>query len=121
MAGYVVDLRGEVQTNDNFRKVLFTALHSQLVAMALNPKEDIGTEVHEVDQFIYVQEGRGVAVLDNEESPLDAGVAVVVPAGTEHNILNTGDKKMRLFTLYAPGEHDDGTVEATKADAEKVP
>lgn len=120
MTGYVTELHGETQTNDNFRKVLFTGLHSQLVAMSLLPGEEIGMEVHENDQFIYIVSGRGQGVLDNEQAPLDPGTGIVIPAGTEHNIINTGEEEMKLFTVYSPAEHEDGTVHRTKAEADEA-
>jgi mannose-6-phosphate isomerase-like protein (cupin superfamily) len=119
MAGYVTDIEDKTGKNRNFRTVLFTTLRSQLVVMNLRPKEDIGSEVHDdVDQFIRIESGQGKAVLNGREHPLKDGSAVVIPAGVEHNIINTSpEEDMRLYTIYTPPEHKDGTVHKTKADA----
>ncbi len=104
--------------NDNFRKVLYTAKHSQLVLMSIAPGDDIGEEVHELDQFIRVEAGAGKAVLNGEEHALEDGSAVVVPAGVLHNILNTSvTEHLKLYTVYSPPEHKDGVVRATKQEA----
>lgn len=120
MTGYVVKIEEKTQQNDNFREVLYTAQHSQLVLMSLNPNEEIGMEIHEiVDQFIRVEQGEGKATLNGEEHDLSDGSAVVVPAGTQHNIINTSsEKKMKLYTIYSPAHHKDGTIHKTKQDAE---
>jgi len=87
--------------------------------MSLKGKEDIGMEVHDhLDQFIRIEKGVGKAVLDGVEHPLEDGSAIVIPAGTEHNIINTGDEELKLYTIYSPPEHQDGVVRATKADAQ---
>jgi mannose-6-phosphate isomerase-like protein (cupin superfamily) len=101
--------------------VLYTTQRSQLVIMTLQPGEEIGLEKHEGhDQFIRVEAGQGVAILDGERHALEDGVAVVIPAGTEHNVINTSDSEpMRLYTLYTPPEHPDGIVHATRADADE--
>ncbi len=121
MAGYVVNIETETANNENFRKVLFTAPHSQLVVMTLQPSEDIGMEVHpNVDQFIRIEAGSGKAVLDGQEHEINEGSAVVIPAGTQHNIINTsGTEKMKLYTIYSPPNHPPQTVHATKQDAMK--
>ncbi|HEY8606008.1 MAG TPA: cupin domain-containing protein [Noviherbaspirillum sp.] len=121
MAGYSINIEEKTLSNNNFREVLFTGPHSQLVVMTLQPGEEIGLERHEThDQFIRVEEGEGYAVLDGERHPLADGVAVVIPSGTEHNVVNTSDSApMRLYTLYAPAEHPDGTVHKTKAEADE--
>ena len=120
MKEYVVKIEEKTLQNDNFREVLYTAQHSQLVLMSLNPNEEIGMEVHEiVDQFIRVEQGEGKAILNGEEHDLSDGSAVVVPAGTQHNIINTSsEKKMKLYTIYSPAHHKDGTIHKTKQDAE---
>jgi mannose-6-phosphate isomerase-like protein (cupin superfamily) len=120
MAGYVTDIEKKTEDNRNFRTVLFTTPRSQLVVMNLRPKEDIGSETHDdVDQFIRIEAGEGKAVLNGSEYPLKDGSAVVIPAGVEHNIINVSAKEdMRLYTIYTPPEHKDGTVHKTKADAE---
>jgi len=119
MKGYVTNIENDSLENPNFRKVLYTAKNSQLVLMSLKPKEEIGAEVHTLDQFIRIEKGTGKAVLDGAEHPLEDGSAVVIPAGTNHNIINTSDsEEMKLYTIYSPPEHQDGVVRATKADAE---
>ena len=120
MSGYIVNIEKESLENNNFRKVLFTAPNSQLVVMSLAPKEDIGMEVHtDVDQFIRVESGVGKAILDGKETKLEDGSAVVIPARTQHNIINTSNKSMKLYTIYSPKEHPDGVIHPTKADALK--
>ena len=120
MAGYHVDIEKKTEKNDYFREVLFTGPHSQLVVMSLNVGEDIGLETHpDTDQFIRVEEGKGKAVLDGEEFELEDGSAIVIPAGTQHNVINTSSKKaLKLYTVYTPPEHPDGTIHKTKAEAE---
>jgi mannose-6-phosphate isomerase-like protein (cupin superfamily) len=118
MKGYVEDLETAAIENTNFRQVLYTAQHSQLVVMSLKPGEDIGLETHQLDQYIQIVEGSGEAVLDGVHSPIRPGFAVLVPAGTRHNIVNTGDIALKLTTLYAPPNHRDGVVHATRADAD---
>lgn len=104
--------------NNNFRKVLFTNKHSQVVLMSLPPGEDIGREVHEVvDQVLVFVEGAGQAVVGGETHDIGAGDMFAVPAGTEHDFINTGDEALKLFTVYSPPEHPDGVVYVTKADA----
>lgn len=120
MHGYVTDIERDTIANDDFRRVLFTGPNTQLVLMTLRPGEEIGLETHgEHDQFIRVEEGTGVVLLDEEESALADGSAVVIPAGVEHNVINTSDSApLRLYTLYSPPEHPDGTVHRTKREAE---
>jgi mannose-6-phosphate isomerase-like protein (cupin superfamily) len=119
MKGFVQDIEGLAIKNDKFRQVLYTARNCQLVVMALKPKEEIGAEVHKLDQFFRVEEGSGEAVLDGVHTAIKAGFAVLVPAGTNHNIINTGSVPLKLYTLYAPPNHRDGVVHETRADAEK--
>src|ERR1035437_4212145 len=119
MKGFVQDIEGLAVKNDEFRRVLYTAKQSQLVLMALKPKEEIGAEVHKSDQFFRVEEGIGEAVLDGVRTAIRAGFAVVVPGGTNHNIINTGSAPLKLYTLYSPPNHRDGVVHHTRADAEK--
>lgn len=119
MKGYVEDIETAAIENTNFRKVLYTAQHSQLVIMSLKPGGDIGLETHQLDQYIQVVEGSGEAILDDIRSPIRPGFAVLVPAGTSHNIVNTGDIALKLTTLYAPPNHRDGVVHVTRADADK--
>ena len=118
MKGYVVNIEEKTIANSYFRQVLFTTDKSQLVIMALKTGEEIGLETHaEHDQFIRVEKGTGKALLDGVEYELMDGSAVVVPAGVEHNLINTGSEEMKLYTLYTPPEHADGTVHQTKAEA----
>lgn len=118
MKGFVQDIESLAVKNNDFRQVLYTAKHCQLVVMALKAREEIGAEVHKLDQFFRVEEGSGEAVLDGIRTPIRAGFAVVVPAGTKHNIINTGEVPLKLYTLYAPPNHRDGVVHHTRADAE---
>lgn len=119
MVGYVENIEKETLANENFRKVLFTATHSQLVLMTLQPNEDIGTETHfDIDQFFRIESGHGKVVLNGEETLIEDGSAVVVPAGVEHNVINTSmDEQLKLYTIYSPPEHKDGTIHATKEEA----
>ncbi len=118
MKGYVQDIEAIATGNENFRRVLYTARNCQLVVMALKPREEIGAEVHQLDQFFRVEQGRGEAVLDGVRTAIQAGYAVVVPAGARHNIINTGTEPLKLYTIYAPPNHRDGVVHHTRADAE---
>ena len=118
MKGYVQDIEAIAIGNEDFRKVLYTASNCQLVVMALKPQEEIGAEVHKLDQFFRVEEGHGEAVLDGVRTALQAGSAVVVPAGARHNIINTGSESLKLYTIYSPPNHRDGVVHHTRADAE---
>lgn len=118
MKGYVEDIEGIAIRNENFRKVLYTARHCQLVVMALQPGEEIGVEVHTLDQFFRVEQGTGEAVLDGVRKPLQAGYAVVVPAGAKHNIVNTGTEPLKMYTIYAPPNHRDGVIHHSRAEAE---
>jgi mannose-6-phosphate isomerase-like protein (cupin superfamily) len=118
MKGFVQDIESLATKNAEFRQVLYTAKHCQLVLMALKPKEEIGAEVHTLDQFFRVEEGSGEAILDGVRTPIRAGFAIVVPAGANHNIVNTGTRPLKLYTLYAPPNHRDGVVHHTRADAE---
>jgi mannose-6-phosphate isomerase-like protein (cupin superfamily) len=118
MKGYVQDIESLAVTNEAFRRVVYTAKHCQLVLMALKPGEEIGAEVHTLDQFFRVEEGTGEAVLDGVRHAIRAGFAVVVPAGANHNIVNTGSAPLKLYTLYAPPNHRDGVVHATRSAAE---
>lgn len=118
MKGYVGNIEQETLSNENFRAVLFTAPHSQLVVMNLLPSEEIGEEVHAVDQFFRFESGEGKVVIDGKESVVGDGFAVVVPAGAKHNVINTSaEKPLKLYTIYSPAEHRDGTIHKTKAEA----
>jgi mannose-6-phosphate isomerase-like protein (cupin superfamily) len=114
---YVADIESLARKNDDFRRVLYTAKNCQLVLMALKPQEEIGAEVHPSDQFFRVEEGSGEAVIAGVRTPIRAGFAVIVPGGTEHNIINTGTVSLKLYTLYAPPNHRDGVVHPTRAAA----
>jgi mannose-6-phosphate isomerase-like protein (cupin superfamily) len=118
MKGFVQDIEDLAGKNAEFRRVLYTAKHCQLVLMALKPKEEIGAEIHKLDQFFRVEKGNGEAILDGVRTPIQAGFAVLVPAGTKHNIINTGTGPLKLYTLYAPPNHRDGVVHHTRANAE---
>ena len=120
MNGFVQDIKGLAVKNDDFRRVLYTAKHCQLVLMALKPGEEIGAEVHTLDQFFRVEEGSGEAVLDGVRTAIRAGFAVVVPAGANHNIINTGSVPLKLYTLYSPPNHRDGVIQRTRGKAEAV-
>ncbi|MPM92884.1 hypothetical protein SDC9_140020 [bioreactor metagenome] len=119
MAGFFVQLEQATLANGFFRQVLFTSKHSQLVLMSLKPKEDIGMEVHpDNDQFIRIEKGQGQAIIDGQSFVLADGSAVVIPAGSQHNIMNTSEtEELKLYTVYSPAHHPDGTVHKTKADA----
>jgi len=120
MRGYVTNIEKDTLENNNFRKVLYTAKHSQLVLMSLKPKEEIGMEVHlDNDQFFRFEKGQGQCIIDGNEYELKDGVTVVVPAGSQHNVVNTSDtEELKLYTIYSPAHHQDGVVRATKAEAE---
>lgn len=120
MSGYVTNIEQRSLENDNFREVLFTGPLSQLVLMSLKPGEDIGKETHEnVDQFIRVEAGQGTAILNGEQHDLADGSAVVIPAGTEHNVINNSKSaSLKLYTVYSPPNHPDGTIHKTKAEAD---
>jgi mannose-6-phosphate isomerase-like protein (cupin superfamily) len=118
MKGSVKDIEGLAVKNADFRQVLCTAKHCQLVLMSLKPTEEIGGEVHTLDQFFRVEEGAGEALLDGVRTAVRAGFAVLVPAGTHHNIINTGTVPLKLSTLYAPPNHRDGVVHHTRAETE---
>jgi len=119
MKGFVDDIEELTEDNKDFRRVLYTGQKLQLVLMTLQPGEEIGGEVHaDTDQFFRVEKGKGEVVIDGKTTKIKSDTAIVIPAGTRHNIKNTGDKPLKIYTLYAPPEHIDGTVHATKADAE---
>lgn len=119
MKGYITNIEARSLGNTDFRQVLYTAQNCQLVVMSLKPNEDIGEEVHDLDQFIRCEAGVGKAILDGVEHDIKDGFIVLVPAGTKHNLINTSaDTALKLYTLYAPPNHKDGTVHHTKKDAE---
>ena len=121
MKGYVTHIEEETLKNNTFRTVLYTAQHSQLVLMSLKPGEEIGMEVHEEnDQFFRVESGTGKVIMDGEEHEIKDGDAIVVPAGTQHNVINTsGTQPFKLYTIYSPAHHKDGVIHQTKEDALK--
>jgi mannose-6-phosphate isomerase-like protein (cupin superfamily) len=118
MKGFVQDIEDIANRNEEFRRVLYTARNCQLVVMALEPKGEIGAEVHTLDQFFRVESGTGEAVLDGVRSAIRAGFAVLVPAGTNHNIINSGTGPLKLYTLYSPPNHRDGVIHHTRKEAE---
>lgn len=120
MTGYVINLEKKTLENEFFREVLFTTDKSQLVLMALKPGEEIGMEVHpEHDQFIRIESGIGKAIMNGEESEIADGSGIVIPAGTQHNIINTSAVLMKLYTVYTPPEHKPGTIHKTKEEVKK--
>ncbi len=119
MKGFVDDIEDLTESNTDFRRVLYTGKYLQLVLMALKPGEEIGEEVHtDHDQFFRVEKGKGEVVIDGVRTKIKSDDAIVVPAGARHNVVNTGEKPLKLYTIYGPPEHRDGVVRATKAEAE---
>jgi len=118
MKPQIIDLKDEAKDNQSFRKVLFTGDKSQLVVMSLHAGESIGAEVHQVDQLIYIVKGEGAALIDGIREEFEKGSVLCVPAGETHDVINTGDEPLKLFTVYAPPQHAAGTEHVTKADAE---
>lgn len=114
--GYFGNIEKETEKNNFYCKVIYTAPHSQLVLMNLLPGEEIGEEVHNVDQFFRFESGKGKSVVEGNEYEVKDGDAIVVPAGSKHNIINTGSKNLKLYTIYSPANHKDGTIHKTKAD-----
>lgn len=120
MKGYIEHIENLTLQNDNFRKVLYTAKNCQLVLMSLKPSEEIGEEVHTLDQFFRIEKGTGKAILDDIEHEFSDGFAIIVPAGTNHNIINTSSEEpLKLYTIYSPPNHKDGTIHQTKEEAEE--
>ena len=118
MKGFVADIEELTEANSDFRRVLYTGKNLQLVLMAIAPGEDIGEEVHpDRDQFFRIEKGKGEVTIDGRRTQIEADTAILVPAGARHNVRNTGDEPLKLYTLYGPPEHADGTVHMTKADA----
>lgn len=118
MKGYVTNIEKLSLENKNFRKVLYTDKNSQLVLMSLLVGEEIGEEIHDVDQFLRVEKGAGTAILDGVSHEIADGSVIVVPAGTKHNIVNSDAGSMKLYTLYMPPHHRDDIIHKTKAEAE---
>ncbi len=120
MKGYIGNIEEVTLENNDFRRVIYTGQHSQLVVMSLKPGEDIGEEVHDLDQFIRIESGQGRVILDGAEYEVKDDFAVVVPAGSRHNVINdSGEAELKLYTLYSPPEHKDKVVHRDKADAER--
>ena len=120
MKGFTTNIENDTLKNGNFRKVLYTSKHSQLVLMSLKPNEEIGMEVHsENDQFFRFEKGLGKCIIDSNEYEVGDGIAVIVPAGAKHNIINTSDtEELKIYTIYSPAHHKDGIIRATKEEAE---
>lgn len=116
MTGFITNIEKETLKNTDYRRVLYTAKNSQLVLMSIEPGDEIGAEVHELDQFIRLEQGTATVVLNGESHEVPADSAIVIPAGVEHNVINTGEGALKLYSVYAPPEHKDQTVHATKAD-----
>jgi mannose-6-phosphate isomerase-like protein (cupin superfamily) len=120
MKGFVDDIEDRTEHNDHFRQVIYTGSQMQLVLMSIRPGEEIGEEVHEDrDQFFRIEKGSGEVLIDGTRTKVKSDSAILVPAGARHNIRNTGDKPLKLYTIYAPPEHADGTIQASKQEAEK--
>ena len=120
MKGFIADIEKRTESNRDFRQVIYTGPHLQLVLMSLEPGGEIGDEIHEgTDQFFRIETGRGEVEIDGRVTRIETNMAVVVPSGARHNIRNTGPEPLRLYTLYAPPHHEDGTVHHTRADAER--
>jgi mannose-6-phosphate isomerase-like protein (cupin superfamily) len=120
MTGYVGNIETVTLGNSYFRQVIYTAPHSQLVVMCLQPNEEIGMEMHaDSDQFFRLEEGEGKVIMNGEEHPIKNGDAIIVPAGTQHNVINTSPSAfLKLYTIYSPAHHKDGVIHKTKAEAE---
>jgi len=121
MKGFFANIEKDTLENENYRKVLYTSKHSQLVLMSLKPKEEIGMEVHsDNDQFFRIEKGQGKCIIDGNEYKLEDGVAIVVPAGSQHNVINASEtEELKLYTIYSPAHHKDGILRATKKEAEE--
>ena len=119
MKGYVENIEEATVSNRDFRRVLYTGKNIQLVLMTLQPGEEIGEEVHEDrDQFFRIEEGRGTVYIDGTPNQVEDDFAVIVPAGARHNVVASGDQPLKLYTIYGPPEHRDGTVHKDKAQAD---
>ena len=118
MVGFIDNIEEKTEQNNFFRQVLYTGKHTQLVVMSLLPGEEIGMEVHpQVDQFFRIEEGRAKVIIDGEEHEVYEEFAIIVPAGSQHNVINTGSNPLKLYTLYSPPNHPDGTIHRTRAEA----
>lgn len=119
MKGYIANIEKETLENTDYRRVLYTAKNSQLVLMNLQPGDEIGLETHHLDQFIRIEQGNAEVILDGVTTAIEDDYAVVIPAGTEHNVINTGSTELKLYSVYSPPEHKDGTVHKTKSDEQE--
>lgn len=118
MVGFIDNIEEKTEQNSFFRQVLYTGKYTQLVVMSLLPGEEIGIEVHPVvDQFFRIEEGQAKVIIDGEEHEVSDGFAIIVPAGSQHNVINTGSNPLKLYTLYSPPNHPEGTVHRTRAEA----
>lgn len=116
MKGYILQIEKDTLENTDYRRVLYTAKNSQLVLMSIAPGDEIGEEVHGLDQFIRIEKGKAQVILDDVVHEVQDDYAIVIPAGTKHNVINTGESDLKLYSVYSPPEHKDGTVHKTKAD-----
>ncbi|HAS84607.1 MAG TPA: cupin domain-containing protein [Candidatus Yonathbacteria bacterium] len=116
MKGYISNIEKATLENTDYRRVLYTAKNSQLVLMSIAPGDEIGEETHHLDQFLRFESGEGKVILDGVEHDVSNGFAVVIPQGTKHNVINTGSTHLKLYSVYSPAEHKDGTVHKTKSD-----
>ncbi|MCX6787101.1 MAG: cupin domain-containing protein [Candidatus Kaiserbacteria bacterium] len=119
MKGYITHIEKETKENSDYRRVVYTAKNSQLVLMSIAPGEEIGAEVHHLDQFFRFESGQGKVIIDGVEHEVADGDAVVIPEGAQHNVINTGTDALKLYTIYSPPNHKDGTIHATKADEQE--
>ena len=117
LKGFVTNIEKDTVDNSNFRKVLYTGKNSQLVLMSLKPKEDIGDEIHDVDQFFRIDAGSGKVVINGTEHKISNGSAIVIPAGAKHNVINDGTEDLKIYSIYSPPHHADKTIHKTKQDA----
>lgn len=116
MRGYIVNIEKETLDNSFYRKVLYTAKNSQLVLMCIEPGDEIGMEIHELDQFLRIESGKATVRIDEHSYEVEDGFAIVVPQGARHNVINTGAAPLKLYSVYSPAAHKDGTVVKTKAE-----
>lgn len=116
MNGYITNIEQATLENTDYRRVLYTTPKSQLVLMSLQPGDEIGEEIHELDQFIRIEQGSGMVTLNGKQTAIKDDDAIVIPSGTKHNVVNTGQEALKLYSVYSPPEHKHGTVHPTKAD-----
>lgn len=116
MKGYITNIEKATLENSDYRRVLYTAKNSQLVLMSIAPGDEIGEETHHLDQFLRFEEGEGMVILDGVSHNVSGEFSVVIPEGTKHNVINTGNTHLKLYSVYSPPEHKDGTMHKTKAD-----